>query len=118
MDTQLLVIGGGPGGYIAAIRAAQLGLPTILVEGEYLGGTCLNIGCIPSKALIHIAGELDNMKRYAADNTLGIRVQAPTFLIEYDNVQNQANHSHTVWRDYDGDFGRDLIAEHRAAVRH
>ena len=46
------------------------------------------------------------------------RVQAPTFLIEYDNVQNQANHSHTVWRDYDGDFGRDLIAEHRTAVKH
>ena len=46
------------------------------------------------------------------------RVQAPTFLIEYDNVQNQANHSHTVWRDYDGDFGRDLLAEHRAAVKH
>jgi len=79
MDTQLLVIGGGPGGYIAAIRAAQLGIATILIEGEYLGGTCLNIGCIPSKALIHVAGELDNMKRYAADNTLGIRVQAPTF---------------------------------------
>ena len=79
MDTQLLVIGGGPGGYIAAIRAAQLGIATILIEGEYLGGTCLNIGCIPSKALIHVAGELDNTKRYAADNTLGIRVQAPTF---------------------------------------
>jgi hypothetical protein len=46
------------------------------------------------------------------------RVQAPTFLIEYDNVQNDANHSHTVWRDYDGDFGRDLLAEHRAAVPH
>ncbi|HVR28462.1 MAG TPA: DUF3500 domain-containing protein [Thermoanaerobaculia bacterium] len=46
------------------------------------------------------------------------RVQAPTFLIEYDNVQNDANHSHTVWRDYDGDFGRDLLAEHHAAVEH
>ena len=46
------------------------------------------------------------------------RVQAPTFLIEYDNVQNNANHSHTVWRDYDGDFGRDLLAEHHAAVKH
>lgn len=46
------------------------------------------------------------------------RVQTPTFLIEYDNVQNGANHSHTVWRDFDGDFGRDLIAEHRAAHEH
>ena len=53
--TTLLVIGGGPGGYVAAIRAGQLGVPTILVEGERLGGTCLNIGCIPSKALLHNA---------------------------------------------------------------
>ena len=45
--TTLLVVGGGPGGYVAAIRAAQLGIPTVLVEGEYLGGTCLNVGCIP-----------------------------------------------------------------------
>ncbi len=79
MDTQLLIIGGGPGGYIAAIRAAQLGIATVLVEGEYLGGACLNIGCIPSKALIHVAGEFDRTQRYASDNALGIRVQQPTF---------------------------------------
>ena len=79
MDTQLLVIGGGPGGYIAAIRAAQLGIATVLVEGEYLGGACLNIGCIPSKALIHVAGEFDRTRRYASDNALGIRVQQPSF---------------------------------------
>ncbi len=79
MDTQLLVIGGGPGGYIAAIRAAQLGIATVLVEGEYLGGACLNIGCIPSKALIHVAGEFDRARHYASDNALGIRVQQPTF---------------------------------------
>jgi len=79
MDTQLLVIGGGPGGYIAAIRAAQLGIRTTLVEGEYLGGTCLNIGCIPSKALLHVAAEFDKVQRYAADNALGIRVQQPGF---------------------------------------
>ena len=46
--TALLIIGGGPGGYVAAIRAAQLGISTTLVEGAQLGGTCLNIGCIPS----------------------------------------------------------------------
>ncbi|HET9025159.1 MAG TPA: FAD-dependent oxidoreductase, partial [Burkholderiaceae bacterium] len=79
MDTQLLVIGGGPGGYVAAIRAAQLGIATVLVEGEQLGGTCLNIGCIPSKALIHVAGEFDSAQRYASDNALGIRVGRPTF---------------------------------------
>ena len=48
----LIVIGAGPGGYVAAIRAAQLGLRTACVEREFLGGTCLNIGCIPSKALL------------------------------------------------------------------
>jgi len=54
--TQVAVIGGGPGGYVAAIRAAQLGLEVTLVEQEELGGLCLNWGCIPSKALIHAAG--------------------------------------------------------------
>jgi dihydrolipoamide dehydrogenase len=54
MDYDLIVIGGGPGGYVAAIRAAQLGLKTALVEKDpTLGGTCLNVGCIPSKALLH-----------------------------------------------------------------
>jgi len=45
---QLLIIGAGPGGYVAAIRAAQLGIKTAIVEKEYLGGVCLNWGCIPS----------------------------------------------------------------------
>ena len=51
----LIVIGGGPGGYVAAIRAAQLGLKTALVEREHLGGICLNWGCIPTKALLRSA---------------------------------------------------------------
>jgi dihydrolipoamide dehydrogenase len=55
LQTQLLVLGGGPGGYVTAIRAGQLGIPTVLVEATALGGTCLNVGCIPSKALIHVA---------------------------------------------------------------
>src|SRR6476620_823400 len=48
----LVVIGAGPGGYVAAIRAAQLGMRVACVERQYLGGTCLNVGCIPSKALL------------------------------------------------------------------
>src|SRR6478735_8866535 len=57
-DYDVLIIGSGPGGYVAAIRAAQLGLKTACAEGrETLGGTCLNVGCIPSKALLH-ASEL------------------------------------------------------------
>jgi dihydrolipoamide dehydrogenase len=76
VTTTLLVIGGGPGGYVAAIRAGQLGIPTILVEGASLGGTCLNIGCIPSKALIHAAEEFDKVRHYADGSPLGIMADA------------------------------------------
>ena len=75
--TKLLVIGGGPGGYVAAIRAGQLGIPTVLVEGGPLGGTCLNIGCIPSKALIHAADEFDKARHYANGSPLGIQLKEP-----------------------------------------
>jgi dihydrolipoamide dehydrogenase len=71
--THLLVIGGGTGGYVAAIRAAQLGIATVLVEAGPLGGTCLNIGCIPSKAMIHVADEFDRARHFA-DSPLGIHV--------------------------------------------
>jgi len=76
-STTLLVIGGGPGGYVAALRAAQLGIATTLVEGEALGGTCLNIGCIPSKALIHAAEEFSKVTQYAGTSALGIHVESP-----------------------------------------
>ena len=65
-STDVLVIGGGPGGYVAALRAAGLGLHVTLVERERLGGTCLNVGCIPSKVLIHIA-EIVALPSSAAD---------------------------------------------------
>ncbi len=54
-DYDLVVLGAGPGGYVAAIRAAQLGLKAVVVEKDRPGGVCLNIGCIPSKALLHDA---------------------------------------------------------------
>jgi dihydrolipoamide dehydrogenase len=54
----VIIIGGGPGGYVAAIRAAQLGLKTALIEGKHLGGVCLNWGCIPTKALLKSASML------------------------------------------------------------
>jgi dihydrolipoamide dehydrogenase len=76
--TTLLVLGGGPGGYVAAIRAGQLGIPTILVDAGQLGGTCLNIGCIPSKALIHAAEEFHKAASYAdGSSVLGIRASQP-----------------------------------------
>ena len=62
----LIIIGGGPGGYVAAIRAAQLGLRTAVVEREHLGGICLNWGCIPTKALLRSAEVLNHMKHAAA----------------------------------------------------
>src|SRR5438874_1134375 len=71
------VIGAGPGGYVAAIRAAQLGAKVAIVEKQYLGGTCLNVGCIPSKAMLHIAEVLHNMSSLGE---LGINLpQPPTF---------------------------------------
>lgn len=77
-QTTLLVIGGGPGGYVAAIRAGQLGIPTVLVEAVELGGTCLNIGCIPSKALIHAAEAFHQAGQFAGESALGIRAGAPS----------------------------------------
>ena len=78
LHTTLLIIGGGPGGYVTAIRAGQLGIPTILVEGQSLGGTCLNIGCIPSKALIHVAEQFHQTQQHHQLSALGISVSAPT----------------------------------------
>lgn len=73
----IAIIGSGPGGYVAAIRAAQLGASVAIVEKQYLGGTCLNVGCIPSKAMLHIAQVMYNMESL---EELGIHLpQAPTF---------------------------------------
>jgi dihydrolipoyl dehydrogenase len=71
------VIGAGPGGYVAAARAAQLGAKVAIVEKQYLGGTCLNVGCIPSKAMLHIAEVMHNMESL---DDMGIHLpQPPTF---------------------------------------
>ena len=63
MAFDVIVIGGGPGGYVAAIRAAQSGLKTAVIEADKLGGTCLNYGCIPTKAMISSIGIIDNIKQ-------------------------------------------------------
>ncbi|HEY0942225.1 MAG TPA: dihydrolipoyl dehydrogenase [Steroidobacter sp.] len=89
--TTVLVVGGGPGGYVTALRAAQLGLQVTLVEGDRLGGTCLIRGCIPSKALIHAAEKFSNVREAARQGgTLGISIGAEPSL----------NLSETVrWKD-------------------
>lgn len=68
---EITVIGGGPGGYVAAIRAAQLGAQVTLIEKEHIGGTCLNVGCIPTKCLLHSAGLIDQIRNESAQ--LGLR---------------------------------------------
>ncbi|QRM30215.1 dihydrolipoyl dehydrogenase [Microvirga sp. VF16] len=78
ISCKFLVIGAGPGGYVCAIRAGQLGLDTVIVEAGKPGGTCLNVGCIPSKALIHAAEEYDKVVHLAnGRNVLGIRTTKP-----------------------------------------
>jgi len=77
LATQVLVVGGGPGGYEAAARAGALGLDVVLVEERALGGTCLQVGCIPSKALIHVAEAFDHAARQAQDSPFGLIVQPP-----------------------------------------
>ena len=80
LDCDLLVLGAGPGGYSAAFRAADLGLKVILVERyAALGGVCLNVGCIPSKALLHVAAVMDEVSHMSA---LGIDFGAPSIDID------------------------------------
>jgi len=79
ISCKLLVIGAGPAGYVCAIRAGQLGVDTVIVEAGKPGGTCLNVGCIPSKALIHAAEEFEKVAHMASGkDPLGIKVAAPT----------------------------------------
>jgi len=72
MSSKIVVIGAGPAGYVCAIRLAQLGHQVTVVEKDYLGGTCLNVGCIPSKAMIAAGALMDKVRRAAA---MGITVQ-------------------------------------------
>ncbi len=97
LQCQVLVVGGGPGGYVAAIRAGQLGLDTVLVEADRCGGTCLIRGCIPSKALIQAAGRFQQMAAHAESPRMGISISEPPQLdlvamIGWkDGVVNQLN---------------------------
>src|SRR5690554_1733882 len=81
MDFDLIVLGSGPGGYVAAIRASQLGLKTAIIEKESLGGICLNWGCIPTKALLKSANVFEYIK-HAED--YGIEVKDSK--VKFDDV--------------------------------
>src|SRR6185436_5442783 len=78
-EYDVVVLGAGPGGYVAAIRASQLGLKTAIIEKQYWGGICLNIGCIPSKALLRNAELVHIFSKEA--KTFGINVDGK---VEYD----------------------------------
>lgn len=88
-DADLIVIGAGPGGYYAAIRAAQLGLSVICVEKEYLGGTCLNWGCIPSKALISAVDlyrHIQHAKEFGIEVEGQVKVDFPKLMARTNKV--------------------------------
>ena len=74
-----MVVGAGPGGYVAAIRAAQLGLDTVIVEGDKAGGTCLIRGCIPSKALIHAAERMHHLSQHV-EGHMGMKIDGSVSL--------------------------------------
>lgn len=82
----LIVIGGGPGGYVAAIRAAQLGLKTVCIEkSETLGGTCLNVGCIPSKALLQTTAIYSQLKSQGA----AMGIDASELKVNFDTMMQR-----------------------------
>ena len=78
MSCRLLVLGAGPGGYVCAIRAGQLGVDTVIVDRDPPGGTCLNVGCIPSKALIHAADEFHRITALSETPEMGISAHGAT----------------------------------------
>lgn len=86
MERDIAIIGGGPGGYVAAIRAAQLGMKVVLVEKDKLGGTCLNRGCIPTKALYYSAQALFDIKKL---DDLGVIVSGVS--CDYEKMQERKN---------------------------
>jgi dihydrolipoamide dehydrogenase len=83
----LIVVGGGPGGYVAAIRARQLGLKTALVEQEHMGGICLNWGCIPTKALLHNA---EVIRLLGEGKTYGFSFDTASLTIDYAVAQKRS----------------------------
>ena len=88
----IIVIGGGPGGYVAAIRAAQLGAQVTVIEKEHLGGTCLNVGCIPTKCLLHSAELVSQIREQGADigvEVEGVKVNFPKVIAHKNEISQK-----------------------------
>ncbi|MBV2163340.1 MAG: dihydrolipoyl dehydrogenase [Comamonas sp.] len=99
LDCDVLVLGGGPGGYSAAFRAADLGLKVVIVERyATLGGVCLNVGCIPSKALLHVAAVMDEVQHL---EVAGIKFGAPEV-----NIDQLRGHKEKVIAKLTGGLGQ------------
>jgi pyruvate/2-oxoglutarate dehydrogenase complex dihydrolipoamide dehydrogenase (E3) component len=90
-SSDLAIIGAGPGGYVAAIRAAQLGLNTVIIERAHLGGICLNWGCIPTKALLR-SSELYHVMGCAGEFGLAASAQSGALRLSGERQ------SHCAWR--------------------
>ncbi len=95
---QVLIVGAGPGGYVAGIRSGQLGLDTIVVEGDKSGGTCLIRGCIPSKAMIHAAERFESLSKHSSENGhMGISISSepvldmPSLISWKDSIVDRLN---------------------------
>src|SRR5438876_9911274 len=90
MPYDLIVIGSGPGGYVCAIRAAQLGMKVAVVEKDKtLGGTCLNVGCIPSKALLHVTERYDEAGHLFGRMGIGVgmpKLELPAMMKDKDEA--------------------------------
>src|SRR3954449_6585593 len=106
-DFDLIVLGGGPGGYVAAIRGAQLGMKTAVVEREHLGGICLNWGCIPTKALLRTS-EINHLLHHLPD--FGFSAVEPRF--EIDKVVKR---SRAVAKQLSSGVAH-LLRKHKVAV--
>ncbi len=92
MKKSVIIVGGGPGGYVAAIRAAQLGADVTLVEQQKLGGTCLNIGCIPTKCLLHSAELIHSLREQGAGigvKVSGLEVDFPQVIRHKDDISRK-----------------------------
>ena len=106
-EFDIVVIGGGPGGYVAAIRAAQLGMKAAVVEANHLGGICLNWGCIPTKALLRsseIYHYINNAKAY------GLKVENASF-----DLAAIVKRSRSVSRRLNGGVGH-LLKKNKVTV--
>src|SRR6056297_1729988 len=86
MRADITVIGGGPGGYVAALRAAQKGAKTVIIEKNHIGGTCLNVGCIPTKSLLESTAIVNEVNKW---NGKGIQVNNIEF--ELDKLMKRKN---------------------------